>query len=132
MLLRKSLGSKECLPPSLTYLDYMPIAARGQRDSNTDSCPARPSLVKSGLMIPYRTNPYQNKIEYLQSGIWPWVILGGLLLVALIVALVVAVLLLPPISLLTRLDPSYTQVGLEGNTLRDADGMQLTFLPEDV
>lgn len=83
-------------------------------------------------MIPYRTNSYQNKIEHLQSGVWPWVILGGLLLVALLVALVVAVLLLPPISLLTRLDPSYTQVTLEGNTLRDADGMQLTFLPEDV
>lgn len=82
--------------------------------------------------MPYRMNPYQNKIEYFQSGVWPWVILGGLLVMALLVALLVAALLLPPISLLSRLDPSYTQVSLEGNTLRDPDGMQLTFLPEDV
>ncbi|MBI1876801.1 MAG: hypothetical protein HYR94_00935 [Chloroflexi bacterium] len=77
-------------------------------------------------------NPYQSKIEYLQSGAWPWLILGGLLLLALILALVVMALLLPPLSLLYRLDPSYVEVGLDGNTLRDPDGTQLTFLPEDV
>lgn len=83
-------------------------------------------------MMRYRENPYQNKIEYFQSGVWPWLILGGLLLAALFIALVVAALLLPPLSLLSRLDPSYTDVDLSGNTLRDPDGMQLTFLPEDV
>ncbi|NJN95282.1 MAG: hypothetical protein HC875_14830 [Anaerolineales bacterium] len=83
-------------------------------------------------MMRYRENPYQNKIEYFQTGVWPWVILGGLLLAALFIALVVAALLLPPLSLLSRLDPSYTDVDLSGNTLRDPDGMQLTFLPEDV
>ncbi|MBE7469612.1 MAG: hypothetical protein DPW09_17745 [Anaerolineae bacterium] len=83
-------------------------------------------------MMRYRENPYQNKIEYFQSGVWPWLILGGLLLVALFIALVVAALLLPPLSLLSRLDPSYTAVDLGGNTLRDPDGMQMTFLPEDV
>lgn len=77
-------------------------------------------------------NPYESKIEYFQHGVWPWLILGGLLAMTLAMALVVAALLLPPISLLSRLDPSYTEVGQAGNTIRDSDGMQLTFLPEDV
>lgn len=83
-------------------------------------------------MIPYRMNPYQTKIQYLQSHAWPWLVIGGLLVLALILALVVAALLLPPLSLLSRLDASYTEVNLEGNTLQDPDGMQLTFLPEGV
>ncbi len=83
-------------------------------------------------MIPYRSNPYQSKIEYLQSQPWPWLIIGGLFIIALVLALIVAALLLPPLSLLSRLDRSYIDVGLEGNTLRDPDGAQLTFLPEGV
>jgi spore germination protein YaaH len=77
-------------------------------------------------------NPYQSKFEYFQSGVWPWLILAGLLAFALILALVVAALLLPPLSLLYRLDPAYVEIGLSGNSLRDPDGTQLTFLPEDV
>lgn len=80
----------------------------------------------------YQSNSYQNKIEYFQSQMWPWLIIGALFLIALVMALVVAALLLPPLSLLSRFDRSYVDVGVQGNTLRDPDGTQLTFLPEGV
>src|SRR5262245_38757286 len=83
-------------------------------------------------MMRYQTNPNQNRFEYLRSGVWPWLILGGLLLLALVLAGTVAALLLPPLSLLSRLDPTYVEVGMDGNVLRDPDGTQLAFLPEYV
>ncbi|MFN8453306.1 MAG: hypothetical protein U0401_01320 [Anaerolineae bacterium] len=83
-------------------------------------------------MIPYQSNPFQLKIQNLSEQRWPWLLLGGLFIIALLVIILVILLLLPPFSLLSRLDRSYVSVGMAGNTLRDPDGAQLIFLPEGV
>lgn len=83
-------------------------------------------------MIPYQSNPFQSKLENLSEQRWPWLMLGGLFIIALLVIILVILLLLPPFSLLSRLDRAYVNVGMGGNTLRDPDGTQLTFLPESV
>jgi hypothetical protein len=83
-------------------------------------------------MTPYENNSYQTKYSFLPDPIWPWLVLGGLFVIALILAMGVVALLLPPLSLLSRLDTSYVPVGPEGNTLHDPDGLQITFPPEGV
>ncbi len=83
-------------------------------------------------MIPYQSNSFQIKLQNLSEQRWPWLMLGGLFIIALLVVILVILLLLPPFSLLSRLDRSYVSVGLAGNTLRDPDGTQLIFLPEGV
>lgn len=83
-------------------------------------------------MIPYQSNPFQSKLHNLAEQRWPWLMLGGLFIIALLVIILVILLLLPPFSVLSRLDRNYVSVGLGGNTLRDPDGTQLTFLPESV
>jgi spore germination protein YaaH len=83
-------------------------------------------------MIPYQSNPFQFKTEYWQNPQFLWLAVGGLFILTLVVALLVAALILPPFSLLSRLDRAYVEVGPAGNTLRDPDGARLTFLPESV
>ncbi len=82
-------------------------------------------------MTPYENNSYQTKTPFWSGSTLPWLIVGALFVIALVLALGVAALL-PPLSLLSRLDTSYAHVGPEGNTLHDPDGTQLTFPPEGV
>lgn len=63
-----------------------------------------------------------------------WWLAGlGLLILGLIfLLLLAAILLLPPVSLLNRIDPAYTRISRDGGEIQDPDGMRITFLPKHI
>ena len=63
---------------------------------------------------------------------WRLAWLGVIMLALLILVLAAAALLLPPISILERIDPAYTSISRDGGAVHDPDGTSLTFLPEGV
>lgn len=83
-------------------------------------------------MIPYETNSYGLKAKLFQNPTRLALLVLGLLSLVLIFLVVVVFLLLPPVSLLTRLDPSYARIDETGGDVQDPDGTLLTFPSEGV
>ncbi len=83
-------------------------------------------------MIPYETDSYSLREKMFRDPVWLGLGVLGLLIVALVLLLTVMVLLLPPISLITRLDPAFVTVDGTGGDVQDPDGMAISFPAEGV
>lgn len=78
-------------------------------------------------MIPYETNSFGSKFKPFRNPTAVGLLVLGLLALVFAVLLVGVFLLLPPVSLLTRLDPGYVSIGETGGDVREPDGLLLTF-----
>lgn len=83
-------------------------------------------------MIPYETNSFDSNFKPSRNATMIGLLVLGLLVLVLAVLLVGVVLLLPPVSLLTRLDPDYVSIGESGGDVRDPDGLLLTLPREGI